>query len=102
MDGKYCTDGTESEYDLTLSGSTGDGVPSEVLQAFSEASGAYVRARNAVAEAYQLERIAHDRLRAVLEAIDGSAAVAIDPAGDYYLYRIELGKVEVEQIHFVL
>jgi hypothetical protein len=100
-DGKYCADGTESEYDLALSGSTGDGVPSEVLQAFSEAAGAYVRARNAVAKAYQSELIAHDSLLAVLKTIDGSAAIAIDPVGDYYLYRIEDGEVEVEQIHFV-
>ena len=99
-DGKRSPDLTHREYDLVLRGSTGDEVQPEAIQAFSGAVGAYTRARNAVAAAYQSELEAEKSLREVLATIDGGAVIATDPAGEYWLYRIDGENVEFEQIQF--
>lgn len=98
--GTHNADGTESEYDLLSAGHNREMASPETVQAFSDASGAYARAEQVLIQAEESKQHAHDKLRSVLEDIEGGAAVAVDPSGRYFLFRLEEEQVEIEEIQF--
>jgi len=98
--GRCNADGTKSEYDLLPAGPNREKASPEIVQAFSDASGAYARAEKALLAAEESRQRAHDELRSVLGDIEGGAAVAVDPTGRYFLFRLEEKQVEIEEIQF--
>jgi hypothetical protein len=98
--GRCNADGTESEYDLLKAGPNREKASLEIVQAFSDASGAHARAEQALIAAQELRQRAHDKLRLVLGDIEGGAAVAVDPTGRYFLFWLEEEQVEIEEIQF--
>lgn len=98
--GRCNADGTKSEYDLLLAGPNREKASPETVQAFSDASGAYARAEHVLLAAEESRQRAHDELRLVLGGIEGGAAVAVDPTGRYFLFRLEEEQVEIEEIQF--
>jgi hypothetical protein len=98
--GRCNSDGTESEYDLLPAGPNREKTSPEIVQAFSDASGAYARAEKALIAAQESRQHAHDELRSVLVGIEGGVAIAVDPTGRYFLFRLEEEQVEIEEIEF--